>query len=253
MSLLYKFYEIKEQLASAKDYKKGFDTKRECKKLMDKDYMNKMEKKSKKVAEKKEKAKGGFMDKFTDKAAEYVKQKAQEHKEFKEKVAEEFYKNNEPPKTSSIFNDLEEMRKETLNNINKRHEDLKEVLKEAVEEMNKEVTNSEKVQEPTELDELLNELESEGLVQNDTNIDTLIDSLSSDKPLNEIIENYDYDEACKDLDNLVVEFEQEKKIEENEKGEIKPSATGIKSEDTDAILYDIQELIKIRKSKKGEE
>lgn len=227
MSILYKFYEIKEQLASAKDYKKGFDTKRECKKLMDKDYMNKMEKKSKKVAEKKEKAKGGFMDKFTDKAAEYVKQKAQEHKEFKEKVAEEFYKNNEPPKTSSIFNDLEEMRKE--------------------------VTNSEKVQEPTELDELLNELESEGLVQNDTNIDTLIDSLSSDKPLNEIIENYDYDEACKDLDNLVVEFEQEKKIEENEKGEIKPSATGIKSEDTDAILYDIQELIKIRKSKKGDE
>lgn len=227
MSLLYKFYEIKEQLASAKDYKKGFDTKRECKKLMDKDYMNKMEKKSKKVAEKKEKAKGGFMDKFTDKAAEYVKQKAQEHKEFKEKVAEEFYKNNEPPKTSSIFNDLEEMRKE--------------------------VTNSEKDQEPTKLDELLSELESEGLVQNDTNIDTLLDSLSSDKPLNEIIENYDYDEACKDLDNLVVEFEQEKKIEENEKGEIKPSATGIKSEDTDAILYDIQELIKIRKSKKGEE
>ena len=223
MSLLYKFYEIKEQLASAKDYKKGFDTKKECKKLMDKDYINKMEKKSKKVAEKKEKAKGGFMDKFTDKAAEYVKQKAQEHKEFKEKVAEEFYKNNEPPKASSLFNDLEEMRKK--------------------------VTNSEKDQEPTELDELLNELESEGLVQNDTNID----NLSSDKPLNEIIENYDYDEACKDLDNLVVEFEQEKKIEENEKGEIKPSATGIKSEDTDAILYDIQELIKIRKSKKGEE
>lgn len=227
MSLLYKFYEIKEQLASAKDYKKGFDTKRECKKLMDKDYMNKMEKKSKKVAEKKEKAKGGFMDKFTDKAAEYVKQKAQEHKEFKEKVAEEFYKNNEPPKTSSIFSDLEEMRKEA--------------------------TNSEKDQEPTKLDELLSELESEGLVQNDTNIDTLIDNLSSDKPLNEIIENYDYDEACKDLDNLVEGFEQEKKIEENEKGEIKPSATGIKSEDTDAILYDIQELIKIRKSKKGDE
>lgn len=227
MSLLYKFYEIKEQLASAKDYKKGFDTKRECKKLMDKDYMNKMEKKSKKVAEKKEKAKGGFMDKFTDKAAEYVKQKAQEHKEFKEKVAEEFYKNNEPPKASSLFNDLEEMRKK--------------------------VTNSEKDQEPTELDELLNELESEGLVQNDTNIDNLIDSLSSDKPLNEIIENYDYDEACKDLDNLVEEFEQEKKIKETEKGEIKPSATGIKSEDTDAILYDIQELIKIRKSKKGDE
>lgn len=227
MSLLYKFYEIKEQLASAKDYKKGFDTKRECKKLMDKDYMNMMEKKSKKVAEKKEKAKGGFMDKFTDKAAEYVKQKAQEHKEFKEKVAEEFYKNNEPPKTSSIFSDLEEMRKEA--------------------------TNSEKDQEPTKLDELLSELESEGLVQNDTNIDTLIDNLSSDKPLNEIIENYDYDEACKDLDNLVEGFEQEKKIEENEKGEIKPSATGIKSEDTDAILYDIQELIKIRKSKKGDE
>lgn len=227
MSLLYKFYEIKEQLASAKDYKKGFVTKRECKKLMNKDYMNKMEKKSKKVAEKKEKAKGGFMDKFTDKAAKYVKQKAQEHKEFKEKVAEEFYKNNEPPKTSSIFNDLEEM--------------------------NKEVTNSEKDQEPTELDELLSELKSEGLIQNDTNIDTLIDNLSSDKSLNEIIENYDYDEACKDLDNLVEGFEQEKKIEENEKGEIKPSATGIKSEDTDAILYDIQELIKIRKSKKGEE
>ena len=71
MSLLYKFYEIKEQLASVKDYKKGFDTKRECKKLMDKDYMNKMEKKSKKVAEKKEKAKGGFMDKFTVKKPEY--------------------------------------------------------------------------------------------------------------------------------------------------------------------------------------
>lgn len=252
MSLLYKFYEIKEELASAKDYKKGFDTKRECKKLMDKDYMNKIEKKSKKVAEKKEKAKGGFMDKFTDKASEYVKQKAQEHKEFKEKVAEEFYKNNKPPKSAS-FEELENIKKETLNNIKERHEEANKIIKEAVEEMNKEFTNSEKDQEPTELDELLNELESEGLVQNDTNIDNLIDSLSTDKPLNEIIENYDYDKACKDLDNLVEGFEQEKKIEENEKGEIKPSATGIKSEDTDAILYDIQELIKIRKSKKGDE
>lgn len=219
MSLLYKFYEIKEQLSSLNDYKKASYAKRECRLLNDEKYMAKMEKKAKKAQEKEEKAKGGFMDKFTDKAAEYVKQKAQERKEFKEKVAEEFYKNNEAPKTSSLFNDLEEMKKE--------------------------VTKSEKEQEPSEL-------ESERTTQDGNNIDTLIDNLSSDKPLNEIIENYDYDKASKDLDNLVEEFDQEKKMEENEKGEIKPSATGVKSEDTEAILYDIQELIKIRKAKKGE-
>lgn len=247
MSLLYRFYEVKEQLSSLKDYQKASRTKRECKKLMDKDYMDKMEKKAKKAEEKAKKAKGGIMDKFTDKAAEYVKQKSEEHKKFREKVAEEFYKNNEPPKTSSIFNDLEEMRKETLNNISKRHEDLKEVLKETEKEMNKEVVKPESNKEQKELDEMLEELESEKVTETNENIDTLVENLTSDKPLNEVIENYDYETACKDLDGLVI-IEDEKP-----EPEIKATATGIKTEETEAILYDIQELIKMRKAKKEDE